>query len=414
MRLGFEQTITIILTRSPSDKANMSHDPDRWKIRFGQIFQALLNASSKKLEDYLYFMPDGASPDPKKPESYDQIDLHVNRDLYVQYFAGDTAPIQPVDAALAHRLNATLVLVSGFGHHLLAEQKPFGDQIPPLEHLGFTVVYARYDDSFESNEKCARRVYRAVKRDTDDRENLIFLTYSKGSSVLLELLSTPTYADVMRRTRAVVSFAGGLQGAALASSAAARAAVRLLNAYKTFSRPIRFYMRALHRAIRGLARLGFPFFKGWNELLDLAERFADDLHDLPDGITDLMRDAAREDYAHVRLPASIALFSLSAVYPESEFEAGPKSIASPEDLVLYIAGHELYRYNVFNDLQLLLPDSHFFKDNGTIVDLGIVKADHFGMTHSYIFSPRYIDPFPRAEMLYAVLLTLDEYFSHPS
>lgn len=389
----------------------MSYDPDRWKVRFGQIFQVLLNASSKKLEDYLYFMPFGSSPDPKKTESYNQIDLHVNRDLYNQYFTDDIAPVQPVDAALAQRLDATLVLVSGFGHHLLVEQKPFGDQIPQLEQMGFKVVYARYEDSFESNEKCARRVYRAIKRDTDDRENLIFLTYSKGSSVMLELLSTPQYADVTQRTKAVVSFAGGLQGTVLASSAAARAAVLLLNAYKTFSRPIRFYMRALHRVIRGLARLGISFFKMWSDLLSLAEKFADDLNDLPDGITDLMRDVVREDYAHVRLPASIILFSVSAVYPETEFEAGLKFISSPDDLVLYIGGRELYRYNVFNDLQILLPDSHFFKHNGTIVDLGIVKADHFGITYSYIFSPQHIDPFPRTEMLYAVLLTLDEYFS---
>ena len=37
------------------ESQKMSLSKERWKIRFGQIFQAQLEASGKKLEDHLYF-----------------------------------------------------------------------------------------------------------------------------------------------------------------------------------------------------------------------------------------------------------------------------------------------------------------------------------------------------------------------
>jgi hypothetical protein len=37
------------------ESQKMSMSKERWKIRFGQIFQVHLEASGKKLEDHLYF-----------------------------------------------------------------------------------------------------------------------------------------------------------------------------------------------------------------------------------------------------------------------------------------------------------------------------------------------------------------------
>jgi hypothetical protein len=77
---------------------------------------------------------------------------------------------------------------------------------------------------------------------------------------------------------------------------------------------------------------------------------------------------------------------------------------------LYVSGRELYNLNVFNDTQVLLPDSEFFEGTGKITNLGIVKTDHWGIALPHVLSDRYIDPFPRTEMLKTVLLVLDEYF----
>ncbi len=388
----------------------MPQDPDRWKIRFGQIFQAMLAASEKKLEDYLYFMPSGVTPNPHEKKSFELIDLHDNRKVYKKYFSGNIPRIPTLTAQTAKRLDATLVIVPGFGHHLLT-QKAFGDQIPLLRKLGFNILYAFYDDSFESTEDCAQRVYDIVKRECDNQQQLIFLTYSKGSPILVELLATPRYSDVAKRTRAVVSFAGALRGSILASSKASRAARKLLKAYKRFSQRIGLRTKFFSKLIRWASKLRVPGLKDLPVFFEKAAEFSDDLTDLPEGITDLMRVTCEHDHAGVRLPDSITLFSISAAYPESAFEKGLQFITNPDDLFLYVNGQELYKHNVFNDTQVLLPDSEFFEETGTIINLGIVKADHWGIALPRVYSRRYKDPFTRTEMLQTALLVLDEYFS---
>jgi len=388
----------------------MPQDPDRWKIRFGQIFQAMLAESGKRLEDYLYFMPTGVTPNPHQKKSFELIDLHDNRNIYHTYFSGHIPRIPALTTPTAKSLDVTLVIVPGFGHHLL-KQKAFGDQIPLLKDFGFNILYAFYDDSFESTEKCAHRVYDIVKRERDNQQQLIFLTYSKGSPILVELLTTPRYSDVAQRTKAVVSFAGALRGSILASSKASRATRKLLKTYKRFSRSIGPRTKFLKKIIDWASKLNIPGLKDVQVFFEKAAEFSDDLIDLPDGITDLMRVTCKHDHAGVRVPDSITLFSLSAVYPEAAFEKGLQFITNPDDLFLYVNGQELYAHNVFNDTQVLLPDSEFFEGIGTIINLGIVKADHWGIALPRVYSRRHEDPFPRTEMLKATLLVLDEYFS---
>jgi hypothetical protein len=388
----------------------MPQDPNRWKIRFGQIFQAMLAESGKRLEDHLYFMPTGITPNPHDKKSFELVDLHDNRDFYTTYFSGDIPHIPALTAQTAKRLDATLVIVPGFGHHLL-KQKAFGDQIPLLKDLGFNILYAFYEDSFESADKCAQRVYDIVKRERDDHQQLIFLTYSKGSPILVELLATPRYSDVAQRTRAVVSFAGALRGSILASAKASRATLRLLKAYKRFSRRIGLRTKFFRKIIHWASKLRIPGLKDLDVFFEKAAEFSDDLTDLPEGITDLMRVTSEHDHAGVRVPDSIKLFSISAVYPEAAFEKGLQFVTNPDDLFLYVNGQELYKHNVFNDTQVLLPDSEFFEGIGAIINLGIVKADHWGMALPRVYSRRHKDPFPRTEMLKAALLVLDEYFS---
>ena len=388
----------------------MPQDPDRWKIRFGQIFQAMLAQSGKKVEDYLYFIPTGVTPNPHEEKSFELIDLHNNRNVYNKYFSGTIPRISALTAQTAKRLDATLVIVPGFGHHLLT-QKAFGDQIPLLKKLGFNILYAFYDDSFESTEQCAQRVYDIVKRKSDNQHQLIFFTYSKGSPILVELLATPRYSDVAQRTRAVVSFAGALRGSILASSKASRTTRKLLKAYKRFSRRIGLRTKFFRKILQWASKLRVPGLKNLHIFFEKAAEFSDDLTDLPEGITDLMRVTCEHDHAGVHVPDSITLFSLSAVYPEAAFEKGLQFITNPDDLFLYVSGQELYKHNVFNDTQVILPDSEFFKGTGTIINLGIVKTDHWGIALPRVYSRRYKDPFPRTEMLQAVLLVLDECFS---
>lgn len=78
---------------------------------------------------------------------------------------------------------------------------------------------------------------------------------------------------------------------------------------------------------------------------------------------------------------------------------------------LSVSGSTLYQHNVFNDTQVLLADSEFFPNTGSITNLGIVKADHWGIALPCVLSKNYIDPFPRTEMLSTALLILDEYFN---
>lgn len=384
-------------------------DKDKWKIRFGQIFQALLRESGKKLEEYLYFIPSDSTLDPHSEETFNLIDLQVNKNLSATYFSDDISPPPVLNQEVAERLQATLVIVPGFGHHLI-KTKAFGDQIPLLEDLGFRVYYASYRDSFASNEKCAESVYHLLKQELNDKEKLIFLTYSKGSPVVVQMLADPRYADMAGRARAVVSFTGALRGSLLPSTPMGQAALILLKAYRKLRQSTGAIRNRVKETIQELSKASSGNFKELKELIEKAEEFADDLADLPEGILDLARITCQNNYARVRLRDSIKLFSISAVYPQSAFKKGFKFITNPDDLFLYISGRELYKYHVLNDTQLLLPDSKFFESTGDAICLGVVKSDHWGIALSHVFSPRYVDPFPRTEMVKAVLLVLDEYF----
>jgi hypothetical protein len=386
-----------------------SPNKDTWKIRFGQIFQALLVKSGKKLEDYLYFLPSGAQPDVKTRKSFELVDLYLNNDLYNRYFGSRVMVVSKLNKQTAARLDSTLVIVPGFGHHRL-KTRVFAEQMELLEDLGFDPVYAFYNDSFESNENCANRVYDEVKSRVDKQQNIIFLTYSKGSPIVMELLSNPRYKEVAARTRAVVSFAGAIRGSVHASLPAARVTLKLLRLYHRLSNGSSI-TNIRRKFLDWSAKLPSKSLKNWHALVEKAVEFEDDLTDLSSGITDLTKIQAVKDYSNVRLPDSIKLFSISAVIPESKFKEGFKFITNADDLFLYVSGSELYQENVFNDTQVLLPDSEFFPGNGDIINLGIVKADHWGIALPRVFSKNYTDPFPRTEMLSAVLLTLDEYFN---
>jgi hypothetical protein len=389
----------------------MPGNPDKWKIRFGQILQSFLQESGRRLEDFLYFLPADTQLDKHSKNSIDAIDLHVTRNLYEQHFSEGSSAAPSLDREAAKRLNATLVIVPGIGHHLAAK-KVFEEQFSLLEKLGFPLVYAFYEDSLESNEKCAERLSRIVLRDLDAQAEMIFLGYSKGSVILMEMLGNPRYTEIANRTRAVVSLAGALRGSPLASSQTARAAAKLLKAYRRFSRPIGFATRLSKWGIRSLSRLPVPAFRDWGDMLKKAEDFQDDLIDLPEGILDLCRRRSQKRYSDRPVPPSVKLFSLSAVYPEETFTRGIRFISNPDDLFLYVSGRDLYNDHVCNDTQVLLPDSKYYDDTGEIVDLGIVKADHWGIALSNVLcrTDTHTDPFPRTEMLKAILVTLDEYF----
>jgi hypothetical protein len=388
----------------------MTADDDRWKIRFGQIFQALLAESGQRIEDHLYFIPAGQELDYNSEKSYDLIRLHAQNIYYKKYFSVKIPEFQNLSSETVRRLNAAIVMIPGFGHHLIS-QRAFGEQISLLEGMGFKVLYAWYEDSFESTAKCAKRVYDIIRRELNGNQDLIFLTYSKGSPIVVELLADTQYKDVAERTKAVVSIAGALRGTPLASSASSRATLRLLKAFRRLSKGKSIIQKIVKGSVKLLSKFRIKFFKEWLELLDKVEEFADDLMDLPEGIIDMMRVTVKSKHSHIRLPLSIKLFSISAVYPRKEFERGLQFISNPDDLFLYISGSELYQYNVFNDTQLLLPDSQFFPGIGVIVELGVVKADHWGIALPNVYSRTYIDPFPRIEMIKAVLIVLDEFFT---
>lgn len=388
----------------------MNSNKDKWKVRFGQIFQKILAESGKDLRDFFYLFPSGVHLDINDQQSFDEVDLRVNGDLFKKHFSGDVEAFQPFNDKTAKRLDSTIVVVPGFGHHLIP-QKAFGDQLLLLKEIGFDVVYAFYDDSFESNEKCAKRVYEIVKREADKDRSLIFFTYSKGSPVLIELLSTPDYADVAMRTSAVVSFGGALRGSVLASRKPNQTALKLLKVYRKFRKKTGFVTKIYRLWVRLTSKLPIGFLKEWNKVVEKVYELSDDLSDLPEGITDLKRVICEREYADVRLDDSTTLFSISAVYPESAFKEGLSFINNLDDLFLYVSNRELYDCSVFNDTQLLLSDSKFFPENGTIVELGEVKADHWGIALTRVLSQKYQDPFPRTEMIKSVLIMLDEYFN---
>lgn len=383
---------------------------DKWKIRFGQIFQAMLVKSGKKLEDHLYFLPAGAQPDEKTKKSFGLIDLYHNKDLYKQYFSSRVMVVSQLNKQTAARLDSTLVIVPGCGHPRI-KTRTFAEQVKFLENLGFHLVYAFYNDSSASNENCAKQVYDALKSNVDEQRKIIFLTYSKGSPVVVELLSDPRYQDVAARTRAVVSFAGALRSSFHSSLPTTHITLKLLKLYRRLSNGSSGVTNMRRKLLKWFAKLPLKSLKNWYTLVEKAIEFKDDLTDLPENITDLIKIHAAKDYSDVHLPGSIKLFSISAVIPESEPKEGFELITNADDLFLYVSGSRLYRENVFNDTRVLLPDSEFSPGNVNIINLGIVKADHWGIALPRVFSNKYTDPFPRTEMLSAVLLTLDEYFN---
>lgn len=384
---------------------------DRLKIRFAQIFKYLLSEAGKNVEDYLYFLPVGSMPDPPPENAFDIIDLKQNKTLYTQLFTGNIPPVKPLGKNTADRLDSTVVIVPGLGHHLI-EQRAFEEQIPILESLGFRVIYAWYDDSFESDANCARKVYDIIKAELDNGQSIIFFTYSKGSPILVELLTDKDYADITARTKAVVSFAGALGGTYLASSPKARLALKLLKTYRRIHHQSGYILRLFYRLAEWISRLPFPRFKkAWREIRKKTGELADDLLDLPDGIIDLKRVTSRNYYTDVCIPETVKLFSISAVYPLSAFQQGLQFITNADDLFLYVSSLEMHQYSLLNDTQVTLADSVFYEGIGDITELGVVRTDHWGIALSRVFSRSHSDPFPRTAMLQAVLLLLDEYFN---
>ena len=385
------------------------HSADKWKLRFARIFHALLAGSQRNLSDWLYLQLHDVELDPRSRAGYDLIDLFRNRELFRRWFSDiEPAPADPV-AAFKEQVAGTLVLVPGFGHHLLP-RRMFEEYFPMLEAAGLRVVYGHYPDSLGSTADCAADLAAAIRAQAPDSGNLVLLGYSKGAVVSLALLLNPAYHDIAARTKALVSLAGALRGSPLASSAVARATKRLLRAYRlvhdesTANRLADF-------AIQTSRWLPFGGLGEWGQLIKKVRDFEDDLVDLPDGIEQLSRIWCADAFADSRLSHDIKLFSLSAVYPASRFERGLAFIDNPDDLFLYVSGRELYEIDEFNDTQVMLPDSRFFAGTGDIHDLGIVKADHWGLTMPRVLSRVHEDPFPRAEMLKAVLAVLSEYFA---
>lgn len=385
------------------------NNADKWQIRFGQLFQKYLEDSGKNLEDYFYFIPSELELDQEKEESFDLIDLHVIKALYKEHFSSDQANNPSRTEKIAERLNSCIIIVPGFGHHLI-KQKAFGEQIPFLEGLGFHVLYAKYENSFKSNKQCAQEVYDIIKGGVSEDKSLIFLTYSKGSPVVVELLANSDYSDVTSRTKAVVSFAGALRGSILASSSPNKIVLKLLKAYRKIGKKhIGITLKIFNKLLGWISAISPGSNRYWRQIFNKIIEFAEDMEDLPDGIVDLMIATSVEKYSNVKLPHSIKLFSISAIYPESEFRDGIKFISNLDDLFLYVSGREMYKHSVFNDTQVLLDESQFFPDTGEINNLGAVRTDHWGISMPSVFSKKYKDTFPRTEMLNAVLVLLDEY-----
>ncbi len=264
----------------------MPENNDKWKIRFGQIFQYYLQQKQKKLSDYFYFLPQGVEYDRLSENSFKLIDLNINQRLYQTHFAGDIPVVADLNSDQVEGLSWTVVIVPGFGHHLLKE-KAFQMQIPWLKEMGFKIIYATYADSFESNRACAERVIEILNDERDKSGPLIFFGYSKGTAVIMEILRIDNGASIAARTKAIVSFAGAIRGTPAASSKSTKQVSKLLKLFRKYQKELTWPNRLFHKLIVGLAKTNIKFFKEWDRLLSMSEDFMDDLSDLPDGIEDL-------------------------------------------------------------------------------------------------------------------------------
>jgi len=383
----------------------MSESVEKWKIRFGQIFQHYLRQEQKELADYFYFLPAGTTYDQHSPNAFKLMDLNQNPTLYQTHFSGEIPAVSELNNRQAERLNWTIVIVPGFGHHLLKE-KTFQQQKPFLEDLGFRVIYAAYDDSFESNRACAERVIEIVNDEWDKSSPLVFLGYSKGAPVVMELLRIDAGASITAKTKALVSLAGAIRGAPAASSKSTKQITKLLKIFKKHEKLFSLPNRMMHKLVSVLAKTKIKFFTEWLHLIEKSQEFIDDLTDLPEGIENLSRLSCRNDFENLRLPDHINLFSLSTVYPQEEIKH-PKNL---DDLFLYVSGKELYDLHVFNDLQVLLPDSKFLPTNGAIVDLGILKMHHWGVAMRCVIGSGYAHSFPRDALIKTLFTLLVEFY----
>ncbi|MDH5178968.1 MAG: hypothetical protein OEZ39_02665 [Gammaproteobacteria bacterium] len=384
----------------------MDTNPDYWKIRFGQLFQAALQDSGKRLEDHLYFWPDDLALDVKEERSYDAINLNLQRDTCQQHF-GTTQPI-PAMPAIAAGWDVTIVIVPGIGHHVL-ENKVLEQEIAWLHSQGQKVIYAYYDESFESVDDCAQSLYENNFKESTDTDKLVFISFSKGCPITMALLTNDDYLAVRRRTLALVALSSPIRGTRLAESWLARLSLKILSAYK------RYLSKVMRRGIPLMGRLigkMILFFKpsrdkDWQTTLDKVLDIEDEITDLPEGIKGLTRQASTRRFARVTIDPAIRLFTLSAVHPPTALRH--KAGNNPDKLFLYYFGMPLYMHTVFCDSQVSLPESRFFPANGPYHDLGIVRADHWGLTMDRVFPASPSDPFPRREMVWAICAVLHEY-----
>lgn len=385
----------------------MATHTDYWKIRFGQWFEAALQASGRKLQDNFYFWPDDLKLDEHDESNYQKIDLNHNTAAYNENFAKGLT-ISPMNE-IAADWNVTLVIVPGVGHHLL-KNKVLQNEMGWLKSQGLKVLYGYYGDSFESVDKCARRLYETISRESTTDEKLVFLSYSKGCPVSMALLTDENYKDIRQRTLALVGLSTPIRGTSLASAKLARIALKLLQPYKTyFSKTVRRFIRLIGRLTGWVISIFHPSMgRKWREAQQQVLEFEDEITDLPEGIIGLTRKASDDRFEKVRLDPAISLFTLSAVYPPSDLKANSRK--NPEDFFLYLVSLELYEHTVFCDSQVALHGSRFYPANGEARDLGILRADHWGVTMEYVFSEKYPDPFPRREMVWALCATLKEYF----
>ncbi|MCX7016152.1 MAG: hypothetical protein NTW86_26940 [Candidatus Sumerlaeota bacterium] len=367
-------------------------DPDLpWRVRFGQIFAARLEAEGLDARDWLWFHPSENALRPRDENPFELLDLRRHPERWQRWFAPAARPAAPdftSEALPFLRERFLLLLLGGFGSHLVASRI--------LEELNATqtdppwFAHVDYGNTLSSNVECARRAAkscRALLRDLPGAagKRLLFLGHSKGANIILELLTDPAYGDVRERTWGAIALAGALGGSPAADSLIARAVRRSRGAPALIRKALGGVGRLIARCSRHPLLTGLP-----------------SLADLPDGAIDLSQKRRHAYLNRLTLPEEIQFFSLAAAIERRR--ARPERFLSRDfdRTFLYLATYELVKHSLLNDTQLLLEDAKW-PPAPNAHHLATLNTDHWGLAYRQVLPGAKPDATPRRAIVESAL-----------
>lgn len=325
----------------------------------------------------------------------------------------------PVNDDFYQNQKTVLVLLPGYTHETLkniswhdtlqAKQlnhhvvmlKPGADQQSDEEVLhdgsGLKIAYAYYPRSNAASSIIGPGLFEllhnspSLRRWTSEGYKLVFVGYSNGSPLSLELLAdlnSGVYADefLLKSTAGFMGLCGDIGGAYLADDLLSENP-KLVN----FPKVLAFAKR--HPLFAKLAGLG-------------TEQLQDDAMDGIASVGRKVRQARMLDYAP-KLPAHVKYFSVAAVMPMDDYRRRLWHF-NIDDWSMYLQARVTQPITLYNDGQVALPDNLLPAAEqvpaANRIHLGQVRTHHWGVAYRTFNQGK--NRFPRRAFYRALIKTI--------